>query len=254
MAKSGSGGGGKPGGSNKFGSDPVARPDSITTNEDTSITVDVLGNDSDPDRGDILRVAAVDTTGTLGDVTLNANGTVTYDPGDEFADLFNGQTATDSFTYELRDLADNKVTATVAVTITGEGEPQIANGFDGAAVLMETTFDSNITQQQVLTVGDGMEFPGHTTQLYYPYIDIDIEEDAIHLTWGNPENDWSSGSGLSVRLSDYNGSIPAIENVTVDSNVTGIDSSDVSWDEDNIWIDVGDVMVLSGDGAKSIYR
>jgi len=51
---------------------PVAEDDAATTDEDNPVTVaapGVLSNDSDPDVGDTLTVASVNTSGTVGAVT-----------------------------------------------------------------------------------------------------------------------------------------------------------------------------------------
>ena len=73
---------------------PVAIDDSGTTPKDTPVTLDLLGNDSDPD-GDPLEITEINgtpvTVGTpveilgsdgnpIGEVTLNPDGTVTFDP------------------------------------------------------------------------------------------------------------------------------------------------------------------------------
>ncbi len=59
--------------------DPDAVDDSVATDADLAfneddgaqvITADILGNDTDPDTGDVLTVSAIDTTGTTGLVTL----------------------------------------------------------------------------------------------------------------------------------------------------------------------------------------
>ena len=43
----------------------------------------------------------VDTTGTLGSVTNNNDGTFSYDANGAFEDLAAGETATDTFTYTV---------------------------------------------------------------------------------------------------------------------------------------------------------
>ena len=45
----------------------------------------------------------MDTAGTKGSVSINANGTVHYDPNGQFQSLTAGQTATDTFTYTVSD-------------------------------------------------------------------------------------------------------------------------------------------------------
>ena len=104
--------------------DPVAEDDSVTTDEDTSITFDVLSNDSDPD-GDTISVEDFDTSGTLGLVTDNGDGTFSYDPNSAFEDLNDGETATDSFTYVISDGNDGVDSATVTININGvtDSEP-----------------------------------------------------------------------------------------------------------------------------------
>lgn len=59
---------------------PIATDDARDANEDgPAVIIDVLANDTDADN-DTLSVNSVDDTGTLGSVTDNGDGTVTYDP------------------------------------------------------------------------------------------------------------------------------------------------------------------------------
>ncbi len=97
---------------------PVATDDSARTAENAPVTINVLANDSDPD-GDTLSITGVDLTGTLGTATINANGTVVYDPGEAFTYLNSGETATDRFSYTVSDGRGGTATATVTVMIDG---------------------------------------------------------------------------------------------------------------------------------------
>jgi len=91
---------------------PVAVEDAYSVDEDNTLTVPVanglLDNDTDVD-GDPLTAVLVDgvTSGTL---TLNANGSFTYSPNENFS-------GTDSFTYRANDgtAASNLVTVTLTV-------------------------------------------------------------------------------------------------------------------------------------------
>ncbi|MBE2197677.1 MAG: tandem-95 repeat protein [Anaerolinea sp.] len=85
---------------------PLALDDSVTTAEDTAVTIDVLSNDSDVD-GDVLTVVSV-TQPVNGSVVINLDNTLTYTPAADF----NG---VDSFSYTISDGAANAV---AAVTIT----------------------------------------------------------------------------------------------------------------------------------------
>ncbi len=101
---------------------PVANDDAATVSEDSQVTVNVLGNDSDADN-DTLNVTAV-TQGTNGSVTLNP---VTYTPNASFH-------GTDSFTYTVSDGNSGTDTATVTVTVTSVNDAPIANDDTASAV------------------------------------------------------------------------------------------------------------------------
>ncbi|MEL6462308.1 MAG: Ig-like domain-containing protein, partial [Cyanobacteria bacterium J06621_15] len=84
---------------------PVAADDSITTNEDTQVNIDVLANDSDVD-GDNLTVVSADP-GNNG-TTAIVDNKIIYTPEADF-------TGVDSFNYQISD--GNEVT-TAQVTVT----------------------------------------------------------------------------------------------------------------------------------------
>ncbi|MEL6565489.1 MAG: tandem-95 repeat protein, partial [Pseudomonadota bacterium] len=86
--------------------DPVAGDDAVTTNEDTSVTIDLLANDSDAD-GDALSVIL----GTPG------NGTVMFDDGEYVYTPDTDFNGTDTFTYSVSDGNGGSDTATVTVTV-----------------------------------------------------------------------------------------------------------------------------------------
>ena len=90
---------------------PVAVDDSDSTLHDTSVTIDVLANDSDAD-GDTLTVSGV-TQGANGSVAVNVDNTVTYTPDTGFV-------GTDSFTYTNDDGFGGSGTATVTVNVTNQ--------------------------------------------------------------------------------------------------------------------------------------
>ncbi|MEQ8464997.1 DUF4347 domain-containing protein [Coleofasciculus sp. E1-EBD-02] len=101
-----------------FNSAPIANDDTVTTDEDTAVTITVLDNDSDPDNN-TLNLSSIDTTNTQGIVTLNPDNTLTYNPDTAFQSLGQGETTTDSLTYTLSDGNGGTATATVTVTVTG---------------------------------------------------------------------------------------------------------------------------------------
>jgi VCBS repeat-containing protein len=97
---------------------PVAVDDTATTDSAHSRQIFVLANDRDLD-GDPLSVASVDTSGTRGGATVNSNGAVLYSPNHQFDSLAKGQSAHDTFRYEVADAHGGTSIGTVDVTVTG---------------------------------------------------------------------------------------------------------------------------------------
>jgi hypothetical protein len=92
---------------------PVATADSATLLKGDSTIIAVLANDTDAD-GDTLKIVAT-TTPSHGTVTVNANGTITYNGAP-------GYGGTDSFTYTVSDGRGGTATATVTLTINAHSD------------------------------------------------------------------------------------------------------------------------------------
>ncbi|PSB09771.1 hypothetical protein C7B62_12030 [Pleurocapsa sp. CCALA 161] len=126
----------------------TAMADQVSTNEDNPTNDNVITNDL----GDGLSVSKVNgvaanvgkkvnlPSGAL--VTLNSDGTFTYNPNSKFESLNLGQTATDTFSYEIKDSKNNVSTATVTMTI------------NGAADVPDAVPDSFTTNEDTATTGN----------------------------------------------------------------------------------------------------
>jgi VCBS repeat-containing protein len=114
-------------------SPPVAADVGASTDKNTAIDVNVLSSASDPDSSN-LSVASVDTTGTKGSVSVNPDGTIHYDPNGQFQGLAQGQTATDTFTYQVTDGFHDSNSATVTVTISGVNDLPVISGVEAGAL------------------------------------------------------------------------------------------------------------------------
>jgi subtilisin family serine protease/subtilisin-like proprotein convertase family protein len=130
---------------------PVANDDYGTAAVNAAVTVDVLGNDIDidPETDFDLTTVTVVTDGTHGTAVANADGTITYTPGTDFA-------GGDLFTYTVTDMilpgsgvtgaVETSNTATVYIRV---GNPVTLSGFvyvdynnDGVKQVDELTMDS----------------------------------------------------------------------------------------------------------------
>ncbi|MFA7297694.1 MAG: Ig-like domain-containing protein, partial [Dehalococcoidia bacterium] len=97
---------------------PVAVNDAATTTAGTPVTIAVLGNDSDPDAGDVLTIQS-NTTPSNGTATI-VSGQIQYTPNPGFTG------PTDTFQYTISDGHGGTATATVTVTITVANRPPVA--------------------------------------------------------------------------------------------------------------------------------
>jgi len=111
--------------------DPDAVDDVADTARDSAVVLDVLANDSDAE-GDALFVETIEGAAAAGSpitlpsgaqVSLNPDGTLTYDPLDAFATVPAGSSATDAFTYGVADGEGGRAFATATVTVRGPGLP-----------------------------------------------------------------------------------------------------------------------------------
>ncbi|MDG2389251.1 MAG: Ig-like domain-containing protein, partial [Planctomycetaceae bacterium] len=133
---------------------PVAMDDMAMTDEDTSVNINVLSNDSDPDL-DMLSV--IEINGTAFDpmngntialtsgatVSLNMDGTLDYDPGTAFDNLaVTDPPAVDSFDYTISDGNGGTAIATVNLTIVGLNDPPV--GTDQMQTISENEVNSDL--------------------------------------------------------------------------------------------------------------
>ena len=127
---------------------PTAVDDAATTDEDTSVVVDVLSNDSDVD-GNLDPTSVSVTSGPSNGSTAvdPVTGEITYAPEPDFA-------GTDSFTYEVCDTGSPALcdTAIVTVTVDEVNDPPVAVD-DGAT----TDEDAPVT---VDVVGNDSDLDG----------------------------------------------------------------------------------------------
>jgi VCBS repeat-containing protein len=116
---------------------PVAADDDFATDEDAPTSGNVLANDTDVEDGRPALVSAVN--GSAGNVsqtitldsgallTVNADGSFSYDPNGQFEALGENEFAQDSFSYVARDSdGTDSDTAAVKIVIGGVNEAPVA--------------------------------------------------------------------------------------------------------------------------------
>lgn len=101
---------------------PNANNDNASTPERTALNIPVMANDSDPD-GDSLSVVSVTQPNNRGSVSINADGTIHYNPQRKF-------TGTETFTYTISD-GTSQATAQVSVSVLAGGSSGGGGGSSG---------------------------------------------------------------------------------------------------------------------------
>ena len=196
---------------------PVAVDDTGTTPEDTSLSGNVLTNDTDVDTGDTLTVVGFTVNGTSfiagatatlpeGTITINTDGTYTLVP----AANYTGPVPV--ITYVVVDGSGATTTATLTLDVTPVNDPPVATD-DNASTPQDTPLSGNVINNDSDVDGDPIvvtEFtvdgntyqPGETATI--PGVgDITINAD---------------GSSTFVPAPGYVGPVPDIDYTISDGN------------------------------------
>jgi VCBS repeat-containing protein len=118
---------------------PVANPDSASTGENNSVSINVLANDTDVDNGAVLTVTAASAPAGQGSASVVANQVV-FNPGTDFDYLDTGETANVVVSYTITDEHGATSSSTVTVTVNGANDAPVA-----ADDTASTTEDSSIS-------------------------------------------------------------------------------------------------------------
>ncbi|MGP1386414.1 MAG: Ig-like domain-containing protein [Thainema sp.] len=147
---------------------PDAVNDTANTDANTAVSINVLGNDTDPD-GNPLSITGVQSTSAQGgSVVVNANGTVNYTPAEDFS-------GTDTFTYTIQDSQGGQDTATVTVTVaplpTNPGTANYANAVQGIIANLNTRtvlkpVYGNLATPKIMALGDSITAGVHRNSPY----------------------------------------------------------------------------------------
>ncbi|MBC8432063.1 MAG: tandem-95 repeat protein, partial [Desulfobacterales bacterium] len=211
---------------------PVAVDDTVTTDEDLTVTTgNVLSNDTDVD-GDTLTVSSF-TQPANGAVVNNGNGTFSYTPNSNF----NG---TDSFYYTLNDGKGGTDTAIIVITIKAVNDAPIAND-------QSITLNEDDSLAITLT---GADIDGDS--LIYQIIGVPshgmLSGTAPNLTY-NPAENYNGSDSFTFKVNDGSAdSDPATMTIAV-SPVNDAPMADAGLDQT---VFRSDTAVLDGSGSGDI--
>ncbi len=113
---------------------PVANGDSATLDEDASVVINMLANDTDVDDTLDTTSVVVVSAPTNGSADVNPDGSVTYTPEANFNGI-------DSFTYEVNDaVGDTSNPATVSITIDPVNDAPVISGTPATTVAQDGAY------------------------------------------------------------------------------------------------------------------
>jgi len=202
---------------------PTAVDDEASADEDgPAVSINLTGNDTDPDASDDLEIDSIDLTGTAGSVTINADDdSVTYDPTGAFEQLATGETETDTFTYTVSDGNGGQDTGTVTVTLTGQNDAPVVDATDAA--LGYTENDGAVAVDTGLTVSDvdDTDLDGATVTISSGFVS---GEDVLGFTDQNGiTGSFDTGTGVltlsgTASVADYQAALRSVtyENTSED--------------------------------------
>jgi VCBS repeat-containing protein len=121
---------------------PVANPDVAATGENSSVTVNVLANDTDVDNGAVLTVTAASAPAGQGSASVVANQVV-FDPGTDFDYLDDGESAQVVVSYTISDEHGATSSSTVTITVNGANDAPVAND-DTASTTEDAAVAGNV--------------------------------------------------------------------------------------------------------------
>ncbi len=127
---------------------PVAVADTYNTNENTTLTINapgLLANDTDVDGNQLTAIAGSLLSARGAAVTINANGSIVYDPSAvaSLQQLSTGANAVDTFVYRITDGTEQSLEATVTINVAGVND---------APVAVNDSFNVALGQSQLLDV------------------------------------------------------------------------------------------------------
>ncbi|MFT5523747.1 MAG: hypothetical protein ACI9HK_001695 [Pirellulaceae bacterium] len=189
---------------------PEALDDSASTDEDTTVTVDVLANDSDP-QGETVSITGIATQGNLGVATIN-NGEIDYVPNSDA----NG---TDTFTYTVTDNNGGVDSATVTITINAINDTPVASA-DSATTDEDTAVTVSVLANDNDVDNDTLTITGITQAASGGVVD---NNDGT-LTY-TPNANFNGNDSFTYTISDGNN---ATTSATVSITVTAVNDEPVA--------------------------
>ena len=177
---------------------PVAEAETVSGQaDDAQLTGNLDATDVDGD--DLTFSLQGDGEGQYGDLTVNPDGSYTYDIGDAAQNLANGESVVETFTYEVTD-GDVTTTQTISVTVTGSNNapvatPEFVSGHEDDGVIPGNSGPGETT----VTATFESESAGYRNIIGSYKVDADGKITDVQFVWTNAS---MQGSGGTMQSGD----------------------------------------------------
>ena len=218
---------------NNVNIDPVAGADVVNTNEDMSVDINVLSNDTDSDGTIDITSVLISTTPSNGSVTVSSSGIVTYIPNQDFS-------GSDSFTYTVRD--DNGATSNTAiVNITISPINDLPVALDDSSDTEENSAITIVVLENDYDIDDGIDQASLSIIIspQHGVLSIDNSSGTIIYT---PDSGYLGEDNFSYTVDDISGANSNIATVTI--MVSPINQAPLAVDDGPIYHNTMDELII----------
>ena len=220
----------------------TANAATATTAENTTFSGQLTGSDLD---GDDLTYSVVSQP-AAGSVTVNADGSYTFEPGSDFDDLAAGESETVTFTFQVDDGNGSTDTATVSIEVTGSNDGpttvalsanELTENAAGVVVgtLATTDIDSNDTHSYTVDDSRFEVVDGNLKLVDGVSLDHEAADTITVTVTASDGNGGEKSESFTINVNDVNeaatantASATTAENTTLNGQLTG---SDLDGDE-----------------------
>ena len=218
---------------------PDASDDISTVNEDSGLTtINVVGNDTDPENNALALTAPLTYTGT-GTVAINAdNKSVNYTPADDF----NG---TETITYNVSD-GTNSDTGTLRVTISAVNDPPLAVNDVYTVVKNSGSSSIDVIANDTDIDGDALKLLSSLTYTGTGTVVANADEKSVDYT---PAADFIGNEVINYIVSD--GSVTETGTLTVRVTATPNDTPEATNQNLNVSTGIPLNITLSGTDTEN---
>uniref|UniRef100_Q3ARR5 Dockerin domain-containing protein n=1 Tax=Chlorobium chlorochromatii (strain CaD3) TaxID=340177 RepID=Q3ARR5_CHLCH len=220
---------------------PVALDDSIITNEDTAVVIDVLVNDSDFDDNP-LRISSI-TTPSNGTVSVTDDNKILFAP---YADTY-GESI---FTYTITDGYGGESTAVVNITINS-----MPDAPKGSVIIEGHLKQGEILRADVSTLSDS---DGMGTIAYQWKVDGTNIEGATNETYTLTAAEVGNIVTVEVSYTDGNGKLESVASLATNAvtpinapNHHDLDGTITFWQTGDALADVATTLTQPNNGAAT---